>query len=256
MGYQTMISLEMMGSKAPPQGSAEWFALRRKRMTGSKPASIMFEVKDLQSWTRVHNEMFGDGKPEPFSEEAIARMQYGSDTEDVAAMLIQQHMKGSLFFECPLVPHPCLNWIAASPDGYMVVFDTDENGQIRPELKVNMRYNIEIKCPLYEFLDDPIEMKKRMKKKKHPPYYYMPQIMFEMTMSRVRTTLFIMYSPPLTHVWRIQYSLLLWKQTLDVLKSFKDRTCTWPNMEKKIKDWVNECRRFAQKHKVWKVIEP
>jgi hypothetical protein len=250
-----MISLAMQGSKAPEQGSDEWHALRRKRMTGSKPANIMFEVKSKEDWDRVHEEFFGNRKPPPFSEEALARMDYGSKTEDIAAMCLLRNMPGSLFFECPLIPHPKYNWIAASPDGFLVQYETDDVGNILPELKVKKRYNIEIKCPMFELLGNPVEMDKKMSKKKAPPYYYMPQIHFEMVMNKVDTTLFVMYTPVRTHVWYIKFSNAYWRQTVDVLKCFKDRCCTWPYMKWKVNKWVRSSQRFAQKQKIWKVIK-
>ena len=131
-----MISLAMQGSKAPEQGSEAWHALRRKRMTGSKPANIMFDVKSKEDWERVHAEFFGDKKPPPFTEEAIARMDYGSKTEDIAAMCLLRNMPGSLFFECPLIPHPVYNWIAASPDGFLVQYETVELSLILVQRKI------------------------------------------------------------------------------------------------------------------------
>ena len=245
----------MQGSSAPEQGTEAWHALRKKRMTGSKPANIMFEVKSREDWNRVHEEFFGDKKPPPFSEEALARMDYGSRTEDVAAMCLLRNLPGSLFFECPLIPHPKFNWMAASPDGFMVQYSTDDKGNIRPELKVEKRYNVEIKCPLFELLEHPAEMKKKMAKKKAPPYYYMPQIHFEMVMNRVRTTLFCMYTPVRTHVWRIEFSDEYWHMTVDILKAFKDRCCTWTYLQDKIKRWVRVSQKFAAKNKIWKIIE-
>lgn len=251
-----MISLAQQGSSAPEQGSDAWHLLRKKRMTGSKPAGLMFEMKSAEDWDRLHSEIFGNAKPPPFSEEAIARMNYGSETEDVAAELLQKNMPGSLLFECPLVAHPCLNWVAASPDGYLIEFE-HENGNILPELKVKKRWNVEIKCPLYELLSKPVEMKKKfIKKFKHIPYYYACQIHFEMVMSKCASTLFVVYSPVRTHIWKLEFDEAYWRQSLDVLKTFKDRCSTYENLAAKVKDWVSESRRYAQRYKVWKVIEP
>lgn len=139
-----MLSLGQQGSSAPVQGSDAWLKLREKRMTGSKPSSIMFDLKSAEDWDRLWNEMFGDAKPKPFSDEARARMDYGSRTEDTAAALIQKVVPGSIFFECPLIPHSVYNWIACSPDGYLVQFEHDSNGVPLPSFTVKKRYNIEM----------------------------------------------------------------------------------------------------------------
>ena len=99
-------------------------------------------------------------------------------------------------------------------------------------------------------------MAKKMAKKKHPPYYYMAQIHFEMCMSNVTDTLFVMYSPVRTHVWKMKADFEYWRQTVDVLKSFKDKCCSYESLAAKVKNWVTASRRYAQKHKIWKVIVP
>ena len=183
-----MISLAKMGSTAPEQGPEAWHQLRKKKMTGSKPAGLMFELKSMEDWDRLHGQIFGNVKPPPFSEEAIARMDYGSETEDVAAELLQKNMPGSLLFECPLIRHPCLGWISASPDGYLIEFE-HENGNILPELKVKKRWNVEIKCPLYALLNKPIELKKTFKKKfKYIPYYYATQVSYLYSIAKLNVT--------------------------------------------------------------------
>ena len=251
-----MISLAQQGSSAPPQGSEEWLQLRKRRLTGSKPANLCFELKSQEDWDRLHDEMLGDRKPPAFSDEAIARMNYGSETEDVAAELLQQNIPGSVFFEVPLIKHPVYNYIAASPDGLLIQFEHDENGRIYDTLNVIKRYNVEVKCPLFEYLSNPVEQRKKMMKKKHAPYYYMAQIHFEMVCQKTKTTLFIMYTPVRSHVWKMEFDEDYWRQTIDMLKTFKDKCCTFEALDSKVKDWIAESRRYAQRYKIWKVIEP
>lgn len=239
------ISLAQQGSKMPEQGTQEWLDSRKGLMTGSKPANIMFEVKDAMSWDHMWSVWFA-GKPDkPFSEEAKRRMAWGSDHEDEAAAQLAREVNG-IFFETPLIKHKMYPWIAASPDGLMMHLNDDNT--------LRELVNVEIKCPLMEYVDQPQKLAQKMAAKKSPPYYYMPQIHFEMCMSGVRKTYFFMWTPVRSHLWVIHFDDDYWRQTVDVLLAFKERIIAWPALEQMILAWKRTSQAFARKHEVFKVI--
>ena len=99
-----------------------------------------------------------------------------------------------------LLDHPVYDWIAASPDGYVVRLETDEHNMPKKPYKVIERAALEIKCPGSNLRDAnnvpmPFEMAKSLKKKKNPPYYYMTQLHFEMVALGTPITYFYMWTP-------------------------------------------------------------
>ena len=56
------------GNAGPEQGTEEWFELRKGRMTGSKPSTIMFECTDEESYNRLWAQYFGGEKAPDFNE--------------------------------------------------------------------------------------------------------------------------------------------------------------------------------------------
>lgn len=256
----TMISLAQLGSKAPEQGSVEWHGLRKNRITGSKPASLMFDLCPSKQhtpteddWVRLWAEWFAGRAKKPFSDEALARMNYGSVTEDIAAAAVVKAIPGSIFIERPLIPINSL--LAASPDGLLLQFKLDENGDFVRPLQLIKKYNLEIKCPLYECKDDKVECIKKMKKKKHMQYYYVPQIHFEMQSQGVKDTIFINFTPHRSHIWRVKFDDEIWRKTLSVLLAFKEKACSFEHLQNLIQDWKMDCTRHAQKFPIWKVID-
>lgn len=256
----TMISLAQLGSKSPEQGTPEWLDLRKGRITGSKPASLMFDLCPSKQhtpteddWICLWEEWFAGRAKKPFTEEAVARMNYGSVTEDIAAEAVVKAMPGSIFIERPLIPINSL--FAASPDGLLLQFKLDENGDFVRPLQLIKKWNLEIKCPLYECKDDKVECIKKMKKKKTPQYYYAAQIHFEMLAQGVKDTIFFNYTPHRSHLWKMTWDDEIWKKTLAVLLAFKEKACSFEHLQNIIQDWKMDCTRYAARFKVWKVID-
>lgn len=100
------------------QGSPEWFAERRGRVTASRIADVMAQTKSGPGAARKNYmaelvvERLTDTTPERFT---IAAMQWGTDTEPQARATYTL-VEGSPVQEVGFVPHPTL-MAGASPDG-------------------------------------------------------------------------------------------------------------------------------------------
>ena len=249
-----MLSLAQQGSKAAEQGSPAWHALRRRKITGSKPSSLFFEFSDNNSWETLHDQWLGECLPETFDEESRARMAWGSEKEDVAACVLQRAVRNSIFFELPLIPHSTYNFLAASPDGLLLTFHSDEHNNIDLKKPILKAYNVEIKCPLYQYRNDRSALIKHMRKKKSPQYYYMYQIHSEMCMSGVNTTYFVMWTPAVTKIWIAKFNPEYWRKSVFMLKCFKDRCCTWAAMKGLVDSWKRDSMKEATRAVLWKEI--
>jgi predicted phage-related endonuclease len=92
-------------SAGPEQGSEEWFAGRKYKMTGSKPSSIMFDCTDEASYNKLHAQIFGDAPRDPVDESQQAAMDWGSTKEEVACAEFINQMPGTIVFECSQIEH-------------------------------------------------------------------------------------------------------------------------------------------------------
>lgn len=251
----SFITLSQQGGNAgPEQGTPEWFNNRKNKMTGSKPSSIMFDCVDQESYDRLWGQYFG-GEPAPeFDETQQAAVDWGSNMEDVACLEFIRQMPGTFVFETSLIDHPIYKWMAASPDGYIVRFKTDDNKQLIKPLQVLERAAFEIKCPGSRYRDSegnvqPDVMMKSLEKKANPPYYYMAQVHFEMVMLGVSTTYFYMWTPWYSKMWKIDFDHDYWVQTVGVLKAFYEKEIPFKCLFSKIKNWKATSQVISRKYK-------
>ena len=245
----------------PEQGSEKWFKKRKHKMTGSKPSSIMFECKDEESYHKMWNQIFGYAEREKFSEDQQKKVDWGKNREDEACETFYKNLPGTIVYETSIIDHPVYHWIAASPDGYVVRVEVDENNvpvRYDGKLKVIERANLEIKCPNSQYYPDCYKMAKELIKKKSPPYYYMAQLHFEMVALGVKTTYFYMWTPWYSKLWKINFDMAYWIQTVDVLNAFRKKSLSWPILKSKLDVWINTSQAIANKyktHKEYKTIE-
>ena len=226
------------------QGTPEWFERRKHKMTGSKPSSIMFECKDEASYHNMWDIVFGNKKPPPFDAEQQKAVDWGSNMEDPACEQFYKTLPGTTVYEASIIDHPTYDWIAASPDGYIV---RTENGQVIE------RAALEIKCPGSKLRDqqgnpDPYLMANSLRKKKKPPYYYMTQLHFEMVALNTPITYFYMWTPWFSKVWKVHFDHRYWKQTMAVLAAFRHKNLPWDVLKSKIHAWIGTSKAIAYQY--------
>jgi len=230
----------------PEQGSDAWLSLRKGKVTGSKPGDLFFNFKQESDWDEILAKWSGDVK-EDFDDISKARMAWGSEHEDTAVNVIVDHIPNSHFFECPLIPMN--EAYAASPDGAIVVLKDDGSP--------DWHANVEIKCPgryVKSKLQTPEEMKTYLKKKwRTPASYYMVQIHMEMAAQNAAETLFVVWTPLMTRMWRIPFDRSYWELCLDVLENFRNKSVPFDVMLAKVQKLKRHSYGPA-KQPLWKEV--
>jgi hypothetical protein len=176
-------------------------------------------------------------------------MAWGSKHEDTAVNVIVDSIPRSHFFECPMIPIDDV--YAASPDGAIVVLNEDES--------TSWWANVEIKCPGGGVGKTPEEMAAIVRKKwKTPAPYYMIQIHQEMVAQTTNETLFVVWTPLLTRMWRIPFNESFWNLCLDVLENFqvknKDERIPYEVMQSKVQNLKSRCFGVSN-FPIWKEVE-
>lgn len=247
------VTLKQQNTDAVEQGSDAWFKKRKHKMTGSKPSSIMFECKDEASYFKMWDKVFGEAPPEKFDERQQAAVDWGSNMEDPACEQFYKTMPGTIVYETSIIDHPTYDWIAASPDGYIVRIETNEDGSAKRPFDVIERAAFEIKCPGSHLRDNegkpmPLAMAKNLMKKKNPPYYYITQVHFEMIALGTPITYFYMWTPWYSKVWKIHFDHSYWEETMAVLSAFRHKEVPWNILESKINAWKNTSQAIARQY--------
>jgi hypothetical protein len=248
-------SLSDQGLSMPEQGTQEWLDGRKGRITGSKPGDLYFNFKQESDWDDILEKWFGD-RVANFDDVAKSRMAWGSKHEDTAVKVIVDNIQGAHFYECPQIPIDDV--YASSPDGAIVVLkdNTDERVSketLRPE-DVAWHANVEIKCPGGGIGKTPEEMRDMLKKKwKTPASYYMIQIHMEMKAQKASQTLFVVWTPLLTRMWKIPFDDSFWALCLEVLDNFRLKNIPFEVMLSKVNTLKRRCFGVAN-HPIWKEV--
>lgn len=236
-------SLSDQGLTQPEQGSQEWLDGRKGRITGSKPSDLYFNFKQESDWDEILEKWFGDAV-EDFDAVAKKRMAWGSKHEDTAVKVIVDNIPGSHFFECPQIP---INDIyAASPDGAIIVLNSGSEERVNKNTlrkeDVSWHANVEIKCPGGGVGKTHEEMRQLLLKKwKTAAPYYMMQIHQEMAAQGVKETLFVVWTPLLTRMWRIPFNRSFWNLCLEVLENFRLKNVPFDVMLSKVQKLKRRC---------------
>lgn len=258
MSMRNIYSLKDQGiADAPEQGSEAWLAGRVGRITGSKPSDLYFNFKQESDWDSILDKWFGDAV-EDFDAVAKRRMAWGSKHEDTAVEEIVDHIPNAHFFECPMIPIDDV--YAASPDGAVLVLNKslDKEAVLSKQTlhanDVDWYANVEIKCPGGGVGKTWQEMADMVKKKwKRAAPYYMIQIHQEMAAQKVKETLFVVWTPLLTRMWRIPFSASFWNLCLEVLENFRLKNVPFQVMKSKVDTLKRRC--FAVSNvPIWKEI--
>ena len=142
-----------LNSPLIPQRSAEWFQMRKTRITGSM-CDTLIGSNPFQSWDQLVCEKAGM----PVEFKGNAATQHGIDNEDKAIKLYEKET-GRVVKELGLTQHQTIDILAHSPDGISLKpLESDARGGDSPIL-------LEIKCPF-----------RRQIKRGQVPKYYMGQL--------------------------------------------------------------------------------
>ena len=244
MSIRNIYSLKDQGLQASPeQGSQEWLDGRKGRITGSKPSDLYFNFKQESDWDDILEKWFGN-RPSNFDDVAKSRMAWGSKHEASAIDVIVDNIPNSYFFDCPMIPIDDI--YAASPDGGLVVLKEDGS--------TNWWANIEIKCPAGGIGKTAEEMKAVMLKKwKTPAPYYMMQIHQEMASQKTSETLFVVWTPLLTRMWRIPFNRSFWNLCLEITENFRLKNVPFEVMSSKIQMLKRRCFGVSN-FPIWKEV--
>jgi len=258
MSIRNIYSLNDQGlSAAAEQGSDAWLAGRVGRITGSKPGDLYFNFKQESDWDAILEKWFGDTREE-FDAVSKKRMAWGSKHEDTAVNMIVDHIANAHFFECPQIPIDDV--YAASPDGAVIVFNRPVDKKTALESKnlsvddVAWHANVEIKCPGGGIGKTWQEMAAMVKKKwKKAAPYYMIQIHMEMAAQKTKETLFVVWTPLLTRMWRIPFDRSFWNNCLEVLENFRLKNVPFEVMKSKVEKLKRRCFGVSNVP-IWKEI--
>ena len=180
------------------QQSPEWFAARRGRITGSNVGAILglspHTTSDdvmrrmCREWQGLESEFTGNVATE-----------YGQFHEKLAIQDLQDNYD-VVVKECGFIPHPVINWLGASPDGFI-----DNDGIV------------EIKCP-YGLRDDENPKFKSINEQPH----YFAQIQIEMFCTGRDKCFFYQWNRYNDHCTHIYFDQVYIDKILPILKEFYD----------------------------------
>ena len=255
---RNIYSLKEQGlGDAPEQGSEAWLAGRVGRITGSKPSDLYFNFKQESDWDDILSKWFGDTR-EDFDDVAKSRMAWGSKHEDTAVNVIVDNIPNAHFFECPQIPIDDV--YAASPDGAIIVLnkaatkDQVLNSKCLAKRDVDWHANVEIKCPGGGVGKTWEEMRDIVKKKwKTAAPYYMIQIHQEMAAQGADETLFVVWTPLLTRMWRIPFNATFWNLCVEVLENFRNKDVPFEVMKSKVDALKSRCFSVSN-FPIWKEV--
>lgn len=182
----------------PEQRTPAWYEARKGKLTASDVNTALGE-NPYKSREQLLLEKAG--MPNEFKGNAATA--HGQKYEDEACKLYEKRF-GRKVYEYGLLPHPTLNYLAASPDGV-----TNE-GEL-----------IEIKCPYGRKITPTV-----------PPYYY-GQIQLGMHVTGTEKCHFIQYRPSLNELPEefVVVEVLLdqdwWDKNQPKMKAFCDEVCIY-----------------------------
>jgi putative phage-type endonuclease len=121
------------------QRSAEWFAARKGKITGSRVGGIL-GVNQYKTRDGVMREMVREWFDAPSEFTGNAATDHGTAMEPEALAFYKTQLLPEVadVEEVGFIPHPRLDFVGASPDGLL---------QMQPG--INWRGGLEIKCPYY-----------------------------------------------------------------------------------------------------------
>lgn len=155
-----------------PQRSEEWFALRRKRITGSM-CDTLIGSNPFQSWAQLVAEKAG--MPVEFTGNVAT--QHGIDNENIAIEYYENHT-GRRVAELGLTLHATETILAHSPDGISLLpKSSHDRSDTNPVL-------LEVKCPYTRAI-----------KPGYVPKYYMGQLQLGLVVFDLHEAHFVQFRP-------------------------------------------------------------
>lgn len=188
------------------QRSAEWFEMRKTKITGSM-CDTLLGSNPFQSWDQLVCEKAGM----PVEFKGNEATQHGIDNEAVAIKLYEE-TTGRVVKELGLTAHPSIDILAHSPDGISLKpIDSIAQGESEPIL-------LEVKCPF-----------RRQIKQGHVPKYYMGQIQLGLHVFDLQNAHFVQYKkePYTLDITVVARDELWLENNLPIFEKFWDEVKLW-----------------------------
>jgi putative phage-type endonuclease len=201
--HERFFSLKDQNLNEPSQRSPEWFARRRHKLSGSKLSQFLF-CNSKDGAIQFYEEVFESRKKEPFTEEQLGWMKWGSEHEDGALLEFLNRKSDIMAYEAPHVQHNTVPWLSATPDGFYQIFDEESD-----DLRVLDEGILEIKCPA-----------KTKKCNTRVTYYYVPQMYLEMACSDKSRAIFISWGPKRLRAWKLEWDDAFWSALSKMMDTF------------------------------------
>ena len=180
------------------QRSAEWFAVRLNRVTGSAIGAIL-GLSPFATPADVMRRMVREYRGQESEFKGNVATEYGQQNEQ-NAIADYEMQSGSKVHECGFFVHPDFEWLGASPDGLI-----GDDGLIEVKCPYGKRHNTNA-----DFLSA------------YEQQHYYAQMQYEMFCTGRQWCDFYQWSAYCDKVERVQFDPLFIEQTLPTLKAFFD----------------------------------
>jgi len=179
------------------QRSEEWFTARKGRVTGSAVGAILDIDPNLKR-AEIMRRMVRQYHGAPSEWDGNIATQWGITHEMEAVEDLQAHL-GQVITPATFVVHPEMNWLGASPDGY-----------------VGDDFNVEIKCPFGLRADEPPVEFKSVEDQPH----YHAQMQVQMLCAGRSKCYFWQWTPRDAKLIVVDYDPQFIAETLPKLREF------------------------------------
>lgn len=217
------------------QGTKEWWAQRRDKMSGSKIANICF-LKNNEERKVYWEEVFGIRPRKPLDAEAMVRVKYGTDHEIDGVKNMLHRLHDVNMWEIGYEKHHKHGaWFGSSPDGVVhwpQKYPNEPWGALEVKCSTKKKNNVTIPH-------------------QGVPYYYIGQMHAEMKCMPLphpcRYTVFVSWSESKCKMYIVRFNETFWNMMWDLIVDFALNDTTWEAFKEKRDAFVAASKAEAKK---------